>query len=84
MYGEDINDCGVRELYPLKTLEKLTLRETFNLRGEGIADLVQRVPGLTYLDLCNSDMDDEQFIISLYDWANLQGTVQQQSRPTVR
>eukprot|EP00803_Ostreobium_quekettii_P003797 evm.model.scf_1142EXC.5 EVM.evm.TU.scf_1142EXC.5 scf_1142EXC:26724-31209(+) len=72
VYGEDVNDCGVRELTGLRTLEKLTLRETFNLRGEGVADLVQRVTGLRYLDLCNSDMDDEQFIISLYEWSCLQ------------
>lgn len=72
IFSEDVNDAGVIELAPLVNLERLTLRETFSLEGNGVEELVQKVTGLRHLDLCNSEMDDEQFINATYDWCKLE------------
>lgn len=67
-----MNDSGVMALHPLTNLERLTLRETFSLEGNGIEELVQKVKGIKHLDLCNSEMDDEQFIAATHDWGKLE------------
>lgn len=72
IFGEDVSDAGIADLRQLTNLERLTLRETFSLEGNGVEELVQEVTGLKHLDLCNSEMDDEQFITATYDWCKLE------------